>query len=280
LRFGSGDQGGRGAGINLPGLSLQPSEFVKADLHDSSPPGCSPKQKQKRPDFPRQFDLDRACSSCWWLDAGPSSPISAWRGGPWRWCGSRQFFMAGLAASTGVAVGTLVGVGAGGVGAYIYGCRIVTSRINRFFDPGRRATATRVQSLDRSVLPMAGCGGPRARAKGTVKDVLPDGPHADFRFLRRRRPREFGPCRMACLIVGVCSRSIVLRGFSRLLQERQICSCCSPRPGLLIQFGPARRSINMASSLHLIPTQGAMTICRFCPMAARRCWPWALGHGA
>jgi cell division protein FtsW len=46
----------------------------------------------------------------------------------------------------------------------------------------------------------------------------------------------------------------VLRGFSRLLQEGNLFVLLSAT-GLLIQFG-LQAVINMASSLHLIPTKG------------------------
>jgi cell division protein FtsW len=47
---------------------------------------------------------------------------------------------------------------------------------------------------------------------------------------------------------------IVLRGFSRLLQEGNLFVLLSAT-GLLIQFG-LQAIINMASTLHLIPTKG------------------------
>ena len=47
---------------------------------------------------------------------------------------------------------------------------------------------------------------------------------------------------------------IVLRGFSRLLQEGSLFVLLAAT-GLLIQFG-LQAVINMASSLHLIPTKG------------------------
>ena len=46
----------------------------------------------------------------------------------------------------------------------------------------------------------------------------------------------------------------MLRGFSRLLQENSLFVVLSAT-GLLIQFG-LQAAINMASSLHLIPTKG------------------------
>ena len=63
---------------------------------------------------------------------------------------------------------------------------------------------------------------------------------------------------------------IVLRGLLRLMAEQDLfvvlASC-----GLVTSFG-LQAFVNMASTLHLIPTKG-MT-CPSCPMAVRRCWRW------
>jgi cell division protein FtsW len=79
--------------------------------------------------------------------------------------------------------------------------------------------------------------------------VLPDA-HADFVFAVAGE--EFGLV-VCVLIVGIFA-FIVLRGFSRLLQEGNLFVLLSAT-GLLIQFG-LQAVINMASSLHLIPTKG------------------------
>ena len=55
------------------------------------------------------------------------------------------------------------------------------------------------------------------------------------------------------LLVGLFA-FVVLRGFSRLVQESNLFVLLSAT-GLLIQFG-LQATINMASSLHLIPTKG------------------------
>ena len=82
-----------------------------------------------------------------------------------------------------------------------------------------------------------------------MKDVLPDA-HADFVFAVAGE--EFGLI-VCVMIVGVFA-FIVLRGFSRLLQEGNLFVLLSAT-GLLIQFG-LQAVINMASTLHLIPTKG------------------------
>ncbi len=89
----------------------------------------------------------------------------------------------------------------------------------------------------------------RGPGEGTVKDVLPDA-HADFVFAVAGE--EFGL--VICLIVVGLFAFVVLRGFSRLAQEGSLFVLLAAT-GLLIQFG-LQAAINMASSLHLIPTKG------------------------
>src|SRR5712691_2406665 len=123
------------------------------------------------------------------------------------------------------------------------GCRMWRAA-STGFSIRRRATA--IRSIARSrPLPMAG----RGPGEGTVKDVLPDA-HADFVFAVAGE--EFGL--VVCVIIVGVFAFIVLRGFSRLLQEGNLFVLLSAT-GLLIQFG-LQAVINMASSLHLIPTKG------------------------
>jgi cell division protein FtsW len=143
-----------------------------------------------------------------------------------------------------VAAGTLTGI-AGFVGAYLW-LPHVTSRVNRFLDP---AAGDHYQ-VNRALEAFANGGlWGRGPGEGTVKDVLPDA-HADFVFAVAGE--EFGV--VVCIaIVGIFA-FIVLRGFSRLLQEGNLFVLLSAT-GLLMQFG-LQAIINMASTLHLIPTKG------------------------
>jgi cell division protein FtsW len=59
---------------------------------------------------------------------------------------------------------------------------------------------------------------------------------------------------LACLLIIGLFAFIVLRGFSRLFQETNLFVLYAAT-GLLVQFG-LQALINMASSLHLIPTKG------------------------
>jgi cell division protein FtsW len=154
-----------------------------------------------------------------------------------------QFFMAGLRLYW-VASGTIAGIG-GLAGAYLW-LPHVTSRINRFFDrvPGDNYQVNR--SLE--AFANGGLWG-RGPGEGTVKDHLPDA-HADFVFAVAGE--EFGL--IVCIAIVCVFAFIVLRGFSRLLQEGNLFVLLAAT-GLLIQFG-LQAIINMASTLHLIPTKG------------------------
>jgi cell division protein FtsW len=134
---------------------------------------------------------------------------------------------------------------AGLAGAYMW-LPHVTSRVNRFLDPA----AGDSYQVNRSMEAFANGGlWGRGPGEGTVKDVLPDA-HADFVFAVAGE--EFGL--IVCVLIVCVFAFIVLRGFSRLLQENNMFIVLAAT-GLLIQFG-LQACINMASSLHLIPTKG------------------------
>jgi cell division protein FtsW len=224
--------------INLPGLSLQPSEFVKPTFTIVAA-WLFAEQKQ-RPGFQGNLiSIALFAALVLMLIKQPDLGMAVVVAVVW----FAQFFMAGLRLYW-VAAGTLVGLG-GGIGAYLW-LPHVTSRINRFLDP---AAGDHYQ-VNRSIEAFANGGlWGRGPGEGTVKDVLPDA-HADFVFAVAGE--EFGLV-VCVLIVGIFA-FIVLRGFSRLLQEGNLFVLLSAT-GLLIQFG-LQAVINMASSLHLIPTKG------------------------
>jgi cell division protein FtsW len=154
-----------------------------------------------------------------------------------------QFFMAGMRLYW-VAAGALAGLG-GLVGAYMY-LPHVRLRVDHFLDP---ATGDSYQ-VNRSIEAFANGGlWGRGPGEGTVKDVLPDA-HADFVFAVAGE--EFGV--VVCLVIVALFAFIVLRGFSRMSQEGSLFVLLAAT-GLLVQFG-LQAAINMASSLHLIPTKG------------------------
>ena len=154
-----------------------------------------------------------------------------------------QLFVAGLpVALVGIALG---GIGAAAVSAFTFFPH-VRSRVMRFWDP---ASGDNFQ-VNRA-LEAFGNGGllGRGPGEGRVKDVLPDA-HADFVFAVVGE--EFGL--VICLVMLGLFGFIVLRGLLRLLAEQDLfivlASC-----GLVTSFG-LQAFVNMASSLRLIPTKG------------------------
>lgn len=85
--------------------------------------------------------------------------------------------------------------------------------------------------------------------EGTVKGSLPDA-HADFVFAVAGE--ELGL--VACLVIVALFAFVVLRGFARMLQENNFFIVLAST-GLFVQFG-LQAVINMASTLHLMPTKG------------------------
>jgi cell division protein FtsW len=226
--------------IELPGFSLQPSEFAKPTFAVVAA-WLFAEQKErtglpgnavaiglfvvlmalllKQPDFGMAFVV----AVVWFA----------------------QFFMAGLRLYW-VASGLIVGVG-GLVGAYLW-LPHVTARVNGFLNPVA-GTGENYQ-INRSLEAFANGGlWGRGPGEGTVKDHLPDA-HADFVFAVTGE--EFGLA--VCLLVVIVFAFIVLRGFSRVMQEGNLFVVLAAS-GLLIEFG-LQAVINMASTLHLIPTKG------------------------
>jgi cell division protein FtsW len=224
--------------INLPGLSLQPSEFVKPTFAVVAAWLFS--EQKLRPRFPGNL----ICTALFLIvvamlikqpDIGMAAVVAA----VW----FAQFFMAGLRLYW-VVAGALAGVG-GLVGAYMH-LPHVRVRIDHFLDP----SAGDSYQVNRSIEAFANGGlWGRGPGEGTVKDVLPDA-HADFVFAVAGE--EFGV--VVCLAIVGLFAFVVLRGFSRMSQEGSLFVLLAAT-GLLVQFG-LQAAINMASSLHLIPTKG------------------------
>jgi cell division protein FtsW len=224
--------------LSVAGVSIQPSEFVKpffavavAWLLAAEKDGHA-------------IRGTHAALALWAVvvtllllqpDVGQSFVISAILG--------IEMFVAGLPL---IWVGLMAAGGALGLaGAYI-ALPHVTARIDGFLDP---AAGDRYQ-IERSMEAFANGGllgtGP---GEGTVKTQLPDA-HSDFIFAVAGE--EFGL--LACLAIVALFAFVVLRGFSRVLQERSlfVLLACA---GLLAQFG-LQALINMATALHLMPTKG------------------------
>jgi cell division protein FtsW len=224
--------------IHLPGLSIQPSEFVKPAFAVVAAWMFS--LQKTSPGFPgnlisillyglvvglllKQPDLGMACvvSVVWFC----------------------QFFLAGLNIGFVVILAALGCVGL--IGAY-HLLPHVHSRIDRFLDPASGDTYQVTRSLEAFANGGLLGTGP---GQGTVKMQLPDA-HADFIFAVSGE--ELGLI-WTMLLVALFA-FIVLRGFSRLLKDSNLFVLLAAA-GLLVQFG-MQAFVNMASSLHLMPTKG------------------------
>lgn len=154
-----------------------------------------------------------------------------------------QLFIAGLNLFL-VGGAGLLGLAAAGM-AYVMFPH-VQSRVQRFLDP---ASGDNYQV--NVALEAFGYGGlfGRGPGEGRLKNVLPDA-HADFVFAVAGE--EFGM--VVCLLILALFLFVVVRGLLRLLGETDLFVVLASA-GLLTQFG-LQAFVNMASSLHLIPTKG------------------------
>ena len=154
-----------------------------------------------------------------------------------------QFLLAGLSLQWAVLFAA-IGVTAM-IGAYL-ALPHVASRVDRFLDP---ATGDNYQ-VERSIEAFMNGGlFGRGPGEGTVKRVLPDA-HSDFVFAVAGE--ELGL--LACLIIVALFAFVVLRGFTRALQESNLFVMLAAS-GLLVQFG-LQAAVNMASALRLMPAKG------------------------
>ncbi len=224
--------------ISVPGMTIQPSEFLKPCFAVLTAWLLSEAHRVRR--FPGMLIAGGVFLVIAMLlkaqpDMGMLAVVAA--------VFFVQLFISGLNL-------VFVGIGAGGLvaaaaGAYTFFPH-VRSRVTRFLDP---ASGDSYQV--NTALEAFGNGGllGRGPGEGRVKDVLPDA-HADFVFAVLGE--EFGL--VVCLIVLGLFGFIVLRGLLRLLAEGDLfvvlASC-----GLVTSFG-LQAFVNMASSLHLIPTKG------------------------
>ena len=154
-----------------------------------------------------------------------------------------QLFVAGLnLLFVGAGAGLLA---AGAVAAYTLFPH-VRSRIMRFMDP---AAGDNYQVT--TALEAFGSGGllGRGPGEGHVKDVLPDA-HADFVFAVAGE--EFGL--LVCVLMIGLFAVVVFRGLLRSFKEEDMFIVLATS-GLVTSFG-LQAFVNMASTLHLIPTKG------------------------
>ena len=226
--------------ISLPGLSIQPSEFLKPCFTIVAAWLIS--EARRTPRFPGRvlavgIFLLIALLLKSQPDVGMLVVITA--------VFFAQLYVAGLNIIM-VGIG-MAGFGGAGVAAYLFFSH-VQKRVENFLHPGNGIGG---DYQPRTALEAFGNGGllGRGPGEGRVKDVLPDA-HADFVFAVAGE--EFGM--LICLIIVGVFAFIVLRGMLRLLQEQDmfiVLSCTGLVTGIGLQA-----FVNMASSLQLIPTKG------------------------
>ncbi|MEI8393767.1 MAG: putative peptidoglycan glycosyltransferase FtsW [Rhodospirillaceae bacterium] len=224
--------------IQFPGMSIQPSEFLKPAFAVVAAWLFS--LQRTSPGFPGNLVSILTFLLVIGLllkqpDMGMTFVVSV----VW-FC---QFFLAGLNIAFVIILGLLGVVGL--FGAYFL-LPHVHSRIDRFLDPAAGDNYQVSRSLE--AFNNGGLFG-TGPGQGTVKMQLPDA-HADFIFAVAGE--ELGL--IWTLLLVVLFAFIVLRGFSRLLKDSNLFVLLAAS-GLLIQFG-MQAFINMASSLHLMPTKG------------------------
>jgi cell division protein FtsW len=158
-----------------------------------------------------------------------------------------QFFLAGLPLFW---IISATGCGVGGLVTAYFLFPHVSRRVDHFLNPevsnkfGDRYQVT--QSLEAF---MNGGFIGQGPGEGTVKKHLPDA-HADFIFAVAGE--EFGM--ILCFLLVCIFSFIVLRSFFRLFNENKLFVVLAVT-GLIVQFG-LQAIINMASTLNLMPTKG------------------------
>ncbi|WP_299440811.1 putative lipid II flippase FtsW [uncultured Rhodospira sp.] len=157
------------------------------------------------------------------------------------WCA--QMFMAGLSL---VWVALLGVTGLAGLAAAYVLFPHVASRVDRFLDPASGDSYQIVQSM--KAFTEGGLFG-RGPGEGRVKEDLPDA-HTDFIFAVAGE--EFGL--WLCLLVVALFSLLILRALTRAMSARDLFVMLAVG-GLSVQLA-MQAVINMASSLHLMPTKG------------------------
>jgi len=223
--------------ISLPGMTVQPSEFLKPCFAVVAAWLLS--EAKSAAWFPGRIIAVAVFALILLLlksqpDIGMLAVVTA--------VFLAQLYVDGLPL---VLVGIALGmIGGGSMLAYTLFPH-VRSRVTRFWD----GTGDNYQVT--TALEAFGNGGMMGRGpgEGHVKDILPDA-HADFVFAVAGE--EFGM--LVCVIILSVFAFIVMRGLLRLLREQDsfvVLSCT----GLVTGFG-LQACVNMASTLKLIPTKG------------------------
>ena len=226
--------------VNVVGVSLQPSEFIKpAFAVIAAWMFAAWRLKEGFPGYLLVFGLYGGVVLL--LIAQPDVGMAILISFVW----GLQFFLAGLPMVLVMGIGTVFIFG--GFAAYFQFSH-VRERIDRFVDPQNIDVYGQV-SRSLEAFKNGGVFG-RGPGEGHVKENLPDA-HSDFIFAVA--VEEFGM--IAGLLIVSIFGFIVLRGLMRVFKETDLFVQLAVT-GLLAQFG-LQAIINLASTLNLMPTKGA-----------------------
>jgi len=228
--------------INLGPVSLQPSEFLKPCFAILAAWMFSLQHSSRQSGKP--FPGYAAAIGLYLLTAGllikqPDLGMTVVVTATW----FAQFFVAGLPilwVLAGIVLSVL------GLTLAYFLLPHVTERVDQFLDPKLGDTFQIDRALEAFM--NGGLFG-RGPGEGTVKLVLPDA-HADFVFAVAGE--EFGM--VLCLAIVLIFAFIVLRALMRMMAENNMFILLAVT-GLTTSFG-LQAMVNMASSLHLMPTKG------------------------
>lgn len=224
--------------IAFPGGSLQPSELLKPCM--AMVTALLLTEARRTPGFPGTLIALGLLAMVLGLlkmqpDIGMAAVVIATFFAQWFLAGLRLYWVA-------LALGGLAGAASFAYSFFPH----VQSRVQRFLDPASGDSFQITVAME--AFSNGGLFG-RGPGEGRVKTILPDA-HADMVFAVAGE--EFGMV-MCLLIIGLFA-FIVLRGFTRLYAETDQFVILAAT-GLLTQFG-LQAFVNMASTLHLIPTKG------------------------
>jgi cell division protein FtsW len=224
--------------IALPGMALQPSEFLKPFFAVTAAWLLS--EARRTPRFPGTLAAVGLYVLILLLlksqpDIGMLAVVTAVFFTQ-LYVNGMNLFLVGM---------TLLGLCGAGFAAFMLFPH-VQSRVERFLHPNVGDSYQVTTALE-----AFGNGGllGRGPGEGSVKNVLPDA-HADFVYAVAGE--EFGM--FLCLVILLVFAFIVMRGLLRLLREQDMFIVLAAT-GLVTGFG-LQAFVNMASTLHLIPTKG------------------------
>jgi cell division protein FtsW len=224
--------------INLLGLSLQPSEFMKPAFVVIV--AWLFAENTRRPDIPGNlFALILLAIVAALLiaepDFGQTMLITIAWGALFFMAGVPWFWIAGLGLA-----------GVGGIFAAYSTLPHVAGRIDRFISP-QSGDTFQVDTALQSIMRGGWLG--RGPGEGTVKRILPDA-HTDFIFAVAAE--EFGI--IICVGLVIVFALVVLRGLSDALKKEDAFMRLAAS-GLVVLFG-VQSVINMAVNLNLMPAKG------------------------